>query len=159
MQLQLHKYMEISSMFDGVATIPGVFLCLGGSIILFSTLACCCTAKGKVPLLYMVWYSHSTIFKIFYNLISHISYIYIKIIIAYWSNHGNLKSIFKMPEVTYTLSFHSFLASQNETSKTFLAFWIYTVLNISWIWSLLKCLYATQLFAPCITFLCYTRNI
>jgi hypothetical protein len=45
--------MEISSMFDGVATIPGVFLCLGGAIILFSTLACCCTAKGKVPLLYM----------------------------------------------------------------------------------------------------------
>ena len=72
MQLQLHKYMEISSMFDGVATIPGVFLCLGGSIILFSTLACCCTAKGKVPLLYMVWYSHSVSFKIFYNLISPI---------------------------------------------------------------------------------------
>ena len=76
MQLQLHKYMEISSMFDGVATIPGVFLCLGGSIILFSTLACCCTAKGKVPLLYMVWYSHSASFKILYNLVSHISYIY-----------------------------------------------------------------------------------
>ena len=54
MQKDLHKYMEISSMFDGGATIPGIFLCLGGTIILFSTLACCCTAKGKVPLLYMV---------------------------------------------------------------------------------------------------------
>lgn len=49
----LHKYMEISSMFNGGSTIPGIFLCLGGTIILFSTLACCCTAKGKVPLLYM----------------------------------------------------------------------------------------------------------
>ena len=41
-------------MFIKGATIPLIFVCLGGSIILFSTLACCCTAKGKVPLLYMV---------------------------------------------------------------------------------------------------------
>jgi len=53
MQLELHKYMEISSMFIKGSTIPLIFVCLGGSIILFSTLACCCTAKGKVPLLYM----------------------------------------------------------------------------------------------------------
>ena len=74
MQLELHKYMEIASMFNGGATIPIIFLCLGGSIILFSTLACCCTAKGKVPLLYMVrnlfkyWYIVFTIYTFQLNM-------------------------------------------------------------------------------------------
>ena len=56
MKLQLHKYMEISGMGlnVGEVTIPGVFVALGGSILIFSSLACCCTAKGKAPLLYLV---------------------------------------------------------------------------------------------------------
>ena len=56
MKLQLHKYMEISGMGlnVGEVTIPGVFVALGGSILIFSSLACCCTAEGKAPLLYLV---------------------------------------------------------------------------------------------------------
>jgi hypothetical protein len=52
MELQLHKYMELSTFFS--TTIPFIFLGLGGSILCLSILACCCTAKGKVVLLYMV---------------------------------------------------------------------------------------------------------
>ena len=52
MELQLHKYMEVSNFFS--TTIPLVFVSLGGSILCLSLLACCCTVKGKVPLLYIV---------------------------------------------------------------------------------------------------------
>ena len=52
MELQLHKYMEVSNFF--ATTVPLVFVSLGGSILCLSLLACCCTAKGKVPLLYIV---------------------------------------------------------------------------------------------------------
>ncbi len=52
MEFELHKYMELSTFFS--TTIPILFVGLGGSIIGLSVLACCCTAKGKVPLLYIV---------------------------------------------------------------------------------------------------------
>lgn len=52
MELQMHKYMEVSNFFS--TTIPMVFISLGGSILFLSILACCCTVKGKVPLLYIV---------------------------------------------------------------------------------------------------------
>ena len=52
MELQLHKYMELSTLFS--TTIPLIFVGLGGTILGLSVLACCCTAKGKVLLLYIV---------------------------------------------------------------------------------------------------------
>ena len=63
MELQLHKYMELSTFFS--TTIPLIFVSLGGAILCLSLLACCCTAKGKVPLLYRV--SHSHVFSLVYR--------------------------------------------------------------------------------------------
>lgn len=49
---QLHKYIDTQSPI--VSTLPIVFLSLAASILILAALACCCTAKGKVPLLYLV---------------------------------------------------------------------------------------------------------
>ncbi len=38
-----------------ISTLPIVFMALAASILVLAALACCCTAKGKVPLLYLVW--------------------------------------------------------------------------------------------------------
>jgi hypothetical protein len=44
--------MELSTLFS--TTLPVIFVSMGGAILCLSLLACCCTAKGKVPLLYIV---------------------------------------------------------------------------------------------------------
>lgn len=62
MMLQLHKYVDTSSTTIS-STLPLVFLSLAAAILVLAALACCCTAKGKVPLLYMV--SHN-FFQLFF---------------------------------------------------------------------------------------------
>ena len=52
MILQLHKYVETDSRVS--TALPLTFLGLAASIMVLASLACCCTAKGKVPLLYLV---------------------------------------------------------------------------------------------------------
>ena len=52
MILQLHKYVETDSRVS--TALPLTFLGLAATIMLLASLACCCTAKGKVPLLYLV---------------------------------------------------------------------------------------------------------
>ena len=52
MMSQLHKYVDTESPI--ATTLPIIFLGLSAAILLLAALACCCTAKGKVPLLYLV---------------------------------------------------------------------------------------------------------
>ena len=49
---QLHKYVDTESWI--ATTLPITFLSLAAAILVLAILACCCTAKGQVPLLYMV---------------------------------------------------------------------------------------------------------
>ncbi|XP_050309305.1 tetraspanin-7-like [Anthonomus grandis grandis] len=51
MEVELHKYMEMSTEFSGTA--PYVLIGTGTLIILIGTLACCCTVKGQPVLLYV----------------------------------------------------------------------------------------------------------
>lgn len=48
---QLHKYVDTESWI--ATTLPITFLSLAAAILVLAILACCCTAKGQVPLLYM----------------------------------------------------------------------------------------------------------
>lgn len=52
MQVELYKYLELSTEFSGTA--PYVLIGTGALIILVGSLACCCTVKGQPALLYMV---------------------------------------------------------------------------------------------------------
>ena len=56
MMSQLHKYVDTESPI--ATTLPIIFLGLSAAILLLAALACCCTAKGKVPLLYLVSLIH-----------------------------------------------------------------------------------------------------
>ncbi|KAK5646234.1 hypothetical protein RI129_004698 [Pyrocoelia pectoralis] len=51
MEVELYKYMEISTEFSGTA--PYVLIGTGALIILIGSLACCCTVKGQSVLLYV----------------------------------------------------------------------------------------------------------
>ena len=48
---QLHKIDADTAVLSSLSII---FLSLAATILIFAALACCCTAKGKVPLLYLV---------------------------------------------------------------------------------------------------------
>lgn len=52
MEVELYKYMEMSTEFSGTA--PYVLIGIGALIILIGSLACCCTVKGQPVLLYIV---------------------------------------------------------------------------------------------------------
>jgi hypothetical protein len=52
MEVELYKYMEMSTEFSGTA--PYVLIGTGSLIILIGSLACCCTVKGQPVLLYVV---------------------------------------------------------------------------------------------------------
>lgn len=52
MEVELYKYMELSTEFSGTA--PYVLIGIGALIVLMGTLACCCTVKGQPVLLYVV---------------------------------------------------------------------------------------------------------
>lgn len=52
MEVELHKYMEMSTEFSGTA--PYVLIGTGALIIFIGSLACCCTVKGQPVLLYVV---------------------------------------------------------------------------------------------------------
>lgn len=52
MEVELYKYMELSTEFSGTA--PYVLIGTGALIILIGSLACCCTVKGQPVLLYVV---------------------------------------------------------------------------------------------------------
>ena len=54
---QLHKYVDVDSPI--ATTLPIIFLGLSAAILILAALACCCTAKGKVPLLYLVSFKNS----------------------------------------------------------------------------------------------------
>ena len=54
MILQLHKYVETPDNSRVSTALPLTFMGLAASIMVLASLACCCTAKGKVPLLYLV---------------------------------------------------------------------------------------------------------
>ncbi|KAK4879723.1 hypothetical protein RN001_007869 [Aquatica leii] len=51
MEVELYKYMEISTEFSGTA--PYVLIGTGALIILLGSFACCCTVKGQPVLLYV----------------------------------------------------------------------------------------------------------
>jgi len=51
MEVELYKYMEMSTEFSGTA--PYVLIGTGALIILIGSLACCCTVKGQPVLLYV----------------------------------------------------------------------------------------------------------
>jgi tetraspanin-7 len=51
MEVELYKYMEMSTEFSGTA--PYVLIGTGSLIILIGSLACCCTVKGQPVLLYV----------------------------------------------------------------------------------------------------------
>ncbi|KAJ8952280.1 hypothetical protein NQ318_007448 [Aromia moschata] len=51
MEVELYKYMEMSTEFSGTA--PYVLIGIGSLIILIGSLACCCTVKGQPVLLYV----------------------------------------------------------------------------------------------------------
>ncbi|XP_066256795.1 tetraspanin-7-like [Euwallacea similis] len=51
MEIELYKYMEMSTEFSGTA--PYVLIGTGALIILIGSLACCCTVKGQPVLLYV----------------------------------------------------------------------------------------------------------
>lgn len=51
MQVELHKYMELSADFSDNA--PYVLVGTGALILFIGTLACCCTVKGQPSLLYL----------------------------------------------------------------------------------------------------------
>lgn len=51
MQVELHKYMELSADFSDTA--PYVLVGTGALILFIGTLACCCTVKGQPALLYL----------------------------------------------------------------------------------------------------------
>ncbi|CAH1961736.1 unnamed protein product [Acanthoscelides obtectus] len=51
MEIELYKYMEMSTEFSGTA--PYVLIGTGSLIILIGSLACCCTVKGQPVLLYI----------------------------------------------------------------------------------------------------------
>ncbi|XP_030768128.1 tetraspanin-7-like isoform X2 [Sitophilus oryzae] len=51
MEVELYKYMEMSTAFSGTA--PYVLIGTGSFIILIGSLACCCTVKGQPVLLYV----------------------------------------------------------------------------------------------------------
>lgn len=51
MEVELYKYMEMSTEFSGTA--PYVLIGTGSLIIFIGTLACCCTVKGQPVLLYV----------------------------------------------------------------------------------------------------------
>lgn len=53
MILQLHKYVETPDNSRVSTALPLTFMGLAASIMVLASLACCCTAKGKVPLLYL----------------------------------------------------------------------------------------------------------
>lgn len=52
MQLELHKYLELSSDFSNSA--PYVLVATGILIFVVGSLACFCTLKGQPALLYLV---------------------------------------------------------------------------------------------------------
>ncbi|KAJ8917548.1 hypothetical protein NQ315_005597 [Exocentrus adspersus] len=51
MEVDLYKYMEMSTEFSGTA--PYVLIGIGSLIILIGSFACCCTVKGQPVLLYV----------------------------------------------------------------------------------------------------------
>lgn len=51
MEVDLYKYMEMSTEFSGTA--PYVLIGTGSLIIIIGTFACCCTVKGQPVLLYV----------------------------------------------------------------------------------------------------------
>lgn len=53
MQLELHKYLELSSDFSNSA--PYVLVATGILIFVVGSLACFCTLKGQPALLYLVY--------------------------------------------------------------------------------------------------------
>jgi len=52
LQIELHKYLDLSPDFS--ATAPYVFVGTGLLILFLATLACCCTVKEQPILLYIV---------------------------------------------------------------------------------------------------------
>uniref|UniRef100_U5EVC2 Tetraspanin n=1 Tax=Corethrella appendiculata TaxID=1370023 RepID=U5EVC2_9DIPT len=51
MQVELHRYLELSADFSNAA--PYVLVGTGALILFIGTMACCCTVKGQSALLYM----------------------------------------------------------------------------------------------------------
>ena len=64
MILQLHKYVETPDNSRVSTALPLTFMGLAASIMVLASLACCCTAKGKVPLLYLVSFLPTLVQKI-----------------------------------------------------------------------------------------------
>lgn len=56
MEVELYKYMEMSTEFSGTA--PYVLIGIGALIVVMGSLACCCTVKGQSVLLYVVSKPH-----------------------------------------------------------------------------------------------------
>ena len=56
MLLQLHntRLHEVDADTAVLSSLSIIFLGLAAAILILAALACCCTAKGKVPLLYLV---------------------------------------------------------------------------------------------------------
>lgn len=70
MQVELHKYLELSADFSNTG--PYVLVGTGALILLISSLACCCTVKGQPSLLYLYGAFLAVVFVIELSLASSI---------------------------------------------------------------------------------------